>query len=83
MAFCDRIFLAIKEKEEALNADILIPVTMLALVQAKPKNLISDLRYIQRFRNHSQLTGRIAYNLTNIVQTYAYSDIIYSWRLFR
>lgn len=49
------------------NADILIPVLMVALIRSQPERLISDLRYIQRFRNHSKLTGSVAYHLTNIL----------------
>lgn len=57
----------IQNHQQVVNADMLLPVLMLALIKAKPKHFISDLRYIQRFRNHSKLTGEVAYNLTNVL----------------
>lgn len=57
----------IRSGAQISNADALLPVLMLALIKAKPKHLVSDLRFIQRFRNHSKLTGEVAYNLTNVL----------------
>lgn len=57
----------IQNHKQVVSADMLLPVLMLALIKAKPKNFVSDLRYIQRFRNHSKLTGEVAYNLTNVL----------------
>lgn len=67
MEFIDELCKAIERHGNTSNADNLIPVLTLALIKAKPEHMVSDLRYIQRFRNHSRLTGKIAYNLTNVL----------------
>lgn len=49
------------------SADLLIPTLVWIIVKTCPPTLISDVRYIQRFRDHSRLTGEVAFCLTNVV----------------
>ena len=67
MQFCGLLYNEVKKKDERTSADVLIPVLLLAVVKARPLRLVSDLRFVQRFRNHSHLTNVTAYNLTNLL----------------
>lgn len=49
------------------SADTLLPVLMKIIMDNHPCNLISDIRYIQRFHNHARMGGETAYCMTNIV----------------
>lgn len=49
------------------SADLLVPTLVWIVVKTCPPTLISDVRYIQRFRDHSRLTGETAFCLTNVV----------------
>jgi hypothetical protein len=55
------------EKNQEASADLLIPILVWLVLKRVPHSLISDVRYIQRFRNHNKLTGEAAYCLTNII----------------
>ena len=66
----DNLMAMVKHVAESGNeasADLLIPLLVLLVIKAAPPTLISDMRYIQRFRDHQRLTGEAAYSLTNIV----------------
>lgn len=67
MEFIDGLCKAIERHGSTANADVLLPVLTLAIIKSRPEHIITDLRFIQRFRNHSRLTGRTAYNLTNVL----------------
>lgn len=58
------------EKREGgeTSADLLIPLLVWVVIKVEPATLISDVRYIQRFRDHGRLAGEAAYCLTNIVR---------------
>lgn len=49
------------------SADLLIPTLVWIIVKTCLPTLISDVRYIQRFRDHCRLTGEAAFCLTNVV----------------
>lgn len=65
--FCNRVMEEVGKGGENQNADAFIPALMFSLIKIKPPHFISDLRFIQRFRPHSRLTGEAAYMLTSIV----------------
>ncbi|ODV95420.1 hypothetical protein PACTADRAFT_42339 [Pachysolen tannophilus NRRL Y-2460] len=48
------------------NADSFIPLLIYVIIKAKPKNLISNINYIERFRNEKFLTGEISYYLSSL-----------------
>lgn len=51
----------------AINADSLLPLLIFVVVKANPPNLISNLRFIQRFRYEHFLTEQYSYALTNMM----------------
>jgi len=65
--FCNRVMEEVGKGGENASADAFIPALMFSLIKIKPAHFISDLRFIQRFRPHSRLTGEVAYMLTSIV----------------
>ena len=48
------------------GADILFPILVYSIVKSRPPRLISNLRYIQRYRHRDGLDGRTSYVLTNM-----------------
>lgn len=50
------------------SADAVIPLLILAILQAKPEHLISNLNYISRFRNPAKLHGESEYYISSIVR---------------
>ena len=49
----------------ASSADLILPLLIAAVVRANPARLVSTLRFIERFRAESLLSGEAAYCLTN------------------
>lgn len=52
---------------EKLNADLLMPLVIIALIKARPARLHSNLQYIMRFRSQSSISGEASYQLTSLV----------------
>lgn len=50
-----------------VNADVLMPFTVFLLIKINPFKIISNLSYIQRYRNQSLFDGEDGYYFTNIV----------------
>ncbi|KAI8066473.1 hypothetical protein BC940DRAFT_62320 [Gongronella butleri] len=48
------------------SADVLLPLLIYTIVKTNPTNFISNLKFTQRFRRPSQLTGMASYCVTNI-----------------
>ena len=66
----DAIHLFIKSAAETLGnqgADLLLPMLAWIVLRLSPPHIISDVRFVQRFRNASRITGEVAYCLTNMV----------------
>lgn len=68
---------AIKSGVEG-SADLLLPAMMLVVLKGIPLTLVSDVRYIQRFRNHGRLIGESSYCLTNIIAVITMIEKLYS-----
>ncbi|ORZ21434.1 hypothetical protein BCR42DRAFT_193264 [Absidia repens] len=51
------------------SADVLLPLLIFTIVKSNPTNFLSNLKFIQRFRQPSRLTGQSSYCLINIVST--------------
>jgi len=67
LSFVQTICDNLNSRQSLPNADTLLPALLLATIKSRPQHLISDLLYIQRFRNHATLSGQVAYNLTNVM----------------
>lgn len=48
------------------GADTFIPFLILVVLRANPEHLISNVQYIQRFRNPERLTGETGYYLSSL-----------------
>lgn len=60
------------------SADLLLPTLVQLVLREAPRTLISDVRYIQRFRNHARLVGEASYCLTNMVAIITMIEKIYA-----
>lgn len=60
------------------SADLLLPTLVQLILREAPRTLISDVRYIQRFRNHARLVGEASYCLTNMVAVITMIEKIYA-----
>ncbi|CAO3703986.1 unnamed protein product [Rhizopus stolonifer] len=56
-----------EEKITMLNTDVLLPLLIYTIVKTNPTNLLSNIKFIQRFRRQDQLNGQSSYCLTNTV----------------
>jgi hypothetical protein len=59
---------------EYCDADTILTRLIKDILEKKPKHLISNLRFIQRFRNHEMLTGESAYVMTMIIAVIQHVD---------
>lgn len=60
------------------SADLLLPTIVQLVLKESPRTLISDVRYIQRFRNHARLVGEASYCLTNMIAVITMIEKIYA-----
>ncbi|KAF9337965.1 hypothetical protein BG006_001066 [Podila minutissima] len=58
------------------SADVLIPLLIFSVVKSNPPMLISNLRYIQRFKVQDHLTGELAYCLTNMMAVVSFLETL-------
>lgn len=49
------------------GADDFIPILIFVVLRASPDNMLSNLEYINRFRNPDKLTGEAGYYLSSLV----------------
>lgn len=49
------------------GADVLLPLLIFTVVKSNPQKFVSNLKFIQRYRMPSRLTGEASYCLTNMV----------------
>lgn len=50
------------------SADVLLPLLIFTIVRSNPTNFLSNMRFIQRFRRPSRISGSKSYCLTNMVR---------------
>lgn len=64
---CKIIFSLLRVSKKETNADAFIPLLILVIMRAKTENLISNLRYIERFRSEGWLNhGETSYYLSSL-----------------
>lgn len=64
---CKVIFGLIRHLHKEENADSFIPILIFVVLKANPPNLISNIEYIQRFRNPQKLQSETGYYLSSLV----------------
>ncbi|KAA1108449.1 hypothetical protein PGT21_013231 [Puccinia graminis f. sp. tritici] len=64
---CKVIFGLIRHIDQSEGgADTFIPILILVVLRAQPKTLISNLQYIQRFRNPDKMQGENGYYMSSL-----------------
>ncbi|KNE67914.1 hypothetical protein AMAG_12631 [Allomyces macrogynus ATCC 38327] len=63
---CKVIFGLIKQTSQAETADSFLPLLIFVTMQANPPKLISNVQYINRFRNPAKLQSEAGYYLTHL-----------------
>ncbi|KAF9899842.1 hypothetical protein EC991_008242 [Linnemannia zychae] len=67
---------ALPSSRKQYSADVLLPLLIFSVVKSNPPMLISNLRYIQRFKVQDQLTGELAYCLTNMMAVVSFLETL-------
>ncbi|CAO3703985.1 unnamed protein product [Rhizopus stolonifer] len=63
-----------EEKITMLNTDVLLPLLIYTIVKTNPTNLLSNIKFIQRFRRQDQLNGQSSYCLTNTMAAVSFLE---------
>ncbi|CAG8648463.1 14665_t:CDS:10, partial [Acaulospora morrowiae] len=56
------------------NADVILPLLIFILIKSNPKKLVSNLKFIQRYRVRSLLHGESAYCFTNFLAAVSFLE---------
>ncbi|KAL1933956.1 hypothetical protein VTP01DRAFT_8046 [Rhizomucor pusillus] len=56
------------------SADVLLPLLIFTVVKSNPTNFLSNLKFIQRFRRPSSITGQDSYCLTNMMAVVSFLE---------
>ncbi|KAF8933223.1 hypothetical protein BGZ47_010963 [Haplosporangium gracile] len=73
-AAADAALPALPSSRKQYSADVLLPLLIFSVVKSNPPMLISNLRYIQRFKVQDHLTGELAYCLTNMMAVVSFLE---------
>lgn len=63
---CKVIFGLLRQSKSEESADEFMPILIYVVIRAQPKNIISNVNYIQRFRNGDKLNGESGYYLSSL-----------------
>ncbi|GAN06236.1 hypothetical protein MAM1_0116d05716 [Mucor ambiguus] len=69
----------VEEEEEkpvvSVNADVLLPILIFAIVKSNPTNFLSNLKFIQRYRRPEDIaSGQASYCLTNMMAAVSFLE---------
>ncbi|KAG0187617.1 hypothetical protein DFQ28_006061 [Apophysomyces sp. BC1034] len=56
------------------SADVLLPLLIFTIVKSNPPHILSNLRFIQRFRRPSMISGQSSYCLTNMMAAVSFLE---------
>ncbi|KAG2183038.1 hypothetical protein INT44_006019 [Umbelopsis vinacea] len=71
---CKVIFGLIKHVEGDAGADKFLPILIYVVLKSNPPKLVSNVQYINRFRNPDQLQSEGGYYLTNLMGAIAFIE---------
>ncbi|KAF9536779.1 hypothetical protein EC957_009731 [Mortierella hygrophila] len=74
VAATDSALPVLPSSRKQYSADVLLPLLIFSVVKSNPPMLISNLRYIQRFKVQDHLTGELAYCLTNMMAVVSFLE---------
>lgn len=78
---CKVIFGLLRQSKSEESADGFLPILIYIVLKAQPKNLISNVNYIQRFRDPERLNGEAGYYLSSLVGAVAFLETLDRSRL--
>jgi hypothetical protein len=78
---CKVIFGLLRQSKSEESADRFLPILIYIVLKAQPKSLISNVNYIQRFRDPDRLGGEAGYYLSSVVGAVAFLETLDRSRL--
>ncbi|CAN6669666.1 vacuolar protein sorting-associated protein 9 [Trichomonascus vanleenenianus] len=73
---CKVIFGLLRQTNSEESADGFLPILIYVVIKAQPKDLISNVNYIQRFRNPDRLNGESGYYLSSLVGAISFIETL-------
>lgn len=73
---CKVIFGLLRQSRSEESADDFLPILIYVVIKAQPQHLISNVNYIQRFRNQEMLSGEAAYYLSSLVGVISFIETL-------
>lgn len=67
---CIVLFGLIRHMEGESGADRFLPLLIYVVIKADPEQLVSNVKYIERFRQPAKLESEAGYYLTNLVRKF-------------
>jgi hypothetical protein len=73
---CKVIFGLLRQTNSEESADGFLPILIFVVIKAQPKDLISNVNYIQRFRNQENLNGEAGYYLSSLIGAISFVETL-------
>lgn len=73
---CKVIFGLLRQTDTEESADAFLPILIYVLLKAQPPDFISNVNYIQRFRNPDMLNGEAGYYLSSIIGAISFIETL-------
>lgn len=73
---CKVIFGLLRQTDSEESADGFLPILIYVVIRAQPKDLISNVNYIQRFRNPDRLGGEAGYYLSSLIGAISFIETL-------
>lgn len=73
---CKVIFGLLRQTDSEESADGFLPILIYVVIKAQPKDLISNVNYIQRFRNPDRLGGEAGYYLSSLIGAISFIETL-------
>uniref|UniRef100_A0A060T504 ARAD1C07546p n=1 Tax=Blastobotrys adeninivorans TaxID=409370 RepID=A0A060T504_BLAAD len=73
---CKVIFGLLRQTKSEESADMFLPILIYVLLKSQPNDIISNINYIQRFRNPDRLNGEVGYYLSSLVGAVSFIEAL-------